>query len=372
MSSLLIGNTDLSLKELLNTDRISVEILPEKKGYIKRHVEYDVHSTRFKSQVVRRYSDFHAFYEVLSWRFPNRILPPLPPQKLSAFVKGTDSNFAESRRKGLVRWLVTISAHPVMSSDPALEFFLSRIVDDLATAIRDQFRSLPDEFVTGPLGYNAFQYQLDCNSTLVENVNKSHVDQLISSLNQIIQTLEKTSHFSHGKKEDFAQVSKDLSTVGHTQGKSPILGFNWAGSKDLMAKITSDLAKIGSAWSELGTEYDLLVLEPFKQLKDVLQGFKELIERNASEKVLNMEFKRNAERVQNLRQNKSAGLVTSPEIRTKIEDRIGQMHVDDYHRRKDFIMSTQSEENQWVYMFMGELFSFKKSRQIEVKSALLC
>ena len=355
MSSLIIGYTDLSLKELLNIDKISVEILPEKKGYIKRHVEYDVHSTRFKSQVVRRYSDFHALYEVLSWRFPNRILPPLPPQKLSAFVKGTDSNFAESRRKGLLRWLVTISAHPVMSPDPALDFFLSRIVDDLATAIRDQFRSLPDEFVTGPLGQNNV-FQLDCNPTQMENVNKSDVDKLITNLNQIIQTLEKTSHFSHGKKEDFVQVSKDLITVGHTQGKSPILGFNWAGSKDLMANITSDLAKIGSAWSELGTEYDLLVLEPFKQLKDVLQGFKDLIERNASEKVLNMEFKRNAERVQNMRQNKSAGLVTSPEIRTKIEDRIGQIHVDDYHRRKDFILSTQSEENRWVFMFMGKLF----------------
>ena len=358
MSSLIIGNTDLSLKELLNIDRISVEILPEKKGYIKRHVEYDVHSSRFKSQVVRRYSDFHAFYEVLSWRFPNRILPPLPPQKLSAFVKGTDSNFAESRRKGLLRWLVTISAHPVMSPDPALEFFLSRIVDDLATAIRDQFRSLPDEFVTGPLGQNPFQ--LDCSSQL-ENVNKVPVESLIKSLDQIIQTLEKTSQFSHGKKEDFVQVSKDLNTVGHTQGKSPVLGFNWAGSKDLMAKITSDLAKIGSAWSELGTEYDLLVLEPFKQLKDVLQGFKELIERNASEKVLNMEFKRNSERVQNMRQNKSAGLVTSPEIRTKIEDRIGEIHVDDYHRRKDFILSTQNEENRLVCMFMGKLFLSPKN-----------
>ena len=41
----------LSLATLLNVDRITIEILPEKKGYIKRHVEYDVHSTRFKSQV---------------------------------------------------------------------------------------------------------------------------------------------------------------------------------------------------------------------------------------------------------------------------------------------------------------------------------
>ena len=32
-----------------------------------------------------------------------------------------------------------------------IQFFLTRIVDDMSTAIRDHFRSLPDEFVTGPL-----------------------------------------------------------------------------------------------------------------------------------------------------------------------------------------------------------------------------
>ena len=56
-----------------------------------------------------------ALFEVLSCRFPNRIVPPLPPQKFTALVRGVDSEFAEERRKGLLRWLRFLSAHPVLS-----------------------------------------------------------------------------------------------------------------------------------------------------------------------------------------------------------------------------------------------------------------
>ena len=37
---------------LLGKYEITVEILPEKKGYIKRHVEYEVYSSQFNSQVL--------------------------------------------------------------------------------------------------------------------------------------------------------------------------------------------------------------------------------------------------------------------------------------------------------------------------------
>ena len=61
-----------------------------------------------------------TFHEILLCRFPNRILPPLPPQTFSALVKGVDSDFAEARRKGLLRWLRILSSHPIVSMDPAL------------------------------------------------------------------------------------------------------------------------------------------------------------------------------------------------------------------------------------------------------------
>ena len=40
---------------------------------------------------------------------------------MAALVKGSDSNFAEERRKGLVRWLKILSIHPIISNDPSFE-----------------------------------------------------------------------------------------------------------------------------------------------------------------------------------------------------------------------------------------------------------
>ena len=64
-----------------------------------------------------------ALFEVLSCRFPNRIVPPLPPQKFTALVRGVDSEFAEERRKGLLRWLKFLSAHPVISKAVSLQVY---------------------------------------------------------------------------------------------------------------------------------------------------------------------------------------------------------------------------------------------------------
>jgi len=46
-----IAEEKVSLSTLLKKDSIKVEILPQKRGYLKKHVEYDVQSARFKSEV---------------------------------------------------------------------------------------------------------------------------------------------------------------------------------------------------------------------------------------------------------------------------------------------------------------------------------
>ena len=41
----------LSLAQLLKTDDLILNILPQKKGYFMKHVEYEIRSTKYKSQV---------------------------------------------------------------------------------------------------------------------------------------------------------------------------------------------------------------------------------------------------------------------------------------------------------------------------------
>ena len=49
MSSMLVEK--LSLAQLLKTDDLILNILPQKKGYFMKHVEYEIRSTKYKSQV---------------------------------------------------------------------------------------------------------------------------------------------------------------------------------------------------------------------------------------------------------------------------------------------------------------------------------
>ena len=61
------------IQDLLRLDDITIEPVSQKKGLIVRHVEYNVKSEKFRSDVVRRYSDFQTLQELLLARFPYRL-----------------------------------------------------------------------------------------------------------------------------------------------------------------------------------------------------------------------------------------------------------------------------------------------------------
>jgi hypothetical protein len=63
-------------------DHISVSIA-EKEGFLFTHVNYMVTSSQRQSSVRRRYSDFYWFWEMLLKRYPFRLIPNLPPKKIS-------------------------------------------------------------------------------------------------------------------------------------------------------------------------------------------------------------------------------------------------------------------------------------------------
>lgn len=58
-----------SLSHGLELDTVKIELVPQKKGIILRHVEYSVKSDGFRSEVTRRYSDFQALGDLLIYRF---------------------------------------------------------------------------------------------------------------------------------------------------------------------------------------------------------------------------------------------------------------------------------------------------------------
>ena len=62
---------------------IKVTLLAEKGGLLFKHLNYGLESSVFRSSVVRRYSDFTWLMDVLTKKYPFRLIPPLPPKKIA-------------------------------------------------------------------------------------------------------------------------------------------------------------------------------------------------------------------------------------------------------------------------------------------------
>lgn len=102
-------------------DLVKVEVMTivEKEGWFLRKYKIQT-SKRPGESVNRRYNDFAWLLDVLHKRYPFRLLPNLPPKRISP-----DGNFLEHRRRTLQRLLTFVVNHPVLKSDGALGVFLS-------------------------------------------------------------------------------------------------------------------------------------------------------------------------------------------------------------------------------------------------------
>lgn len=122
----------------------SVHLLPELGGFLFfRHVLYLI-KTPLCAGVKRRYSDFVSLHDYLLSRYPFRLIPPLPPKRLSlphmnrTQPAGQQDAFLEQRRLALARYTRSIMSHPVMRKDAiVLSFFSSGAVTEVGGAGTD-------------------------------------------------------------------------------------------------------------------------------------------------------------------------------------------------------------------------------------------
>lgn len=129
-----------------------VSIVSKLQGsFLFRHVVYAVEGLYDSRQcrAIRRYSDFVILMEALVKKYPFRLLPPLPPKKLTVdghyFTK--DDSFLEYRRSGLARFINLLLRHPVVGKDELVKAFL--VVDaPLSVAMNAPLNHSQDEFTS--------------------------------------------------------------------------------------------------------------------------------------------------------------------------------------------------------------------------------
>lgn len=106
------------------SDTLVVRLEGEKEGFVFSHHNYSIDKSG--GSVSRRFSDFVWLHDCLMTRYPFRLVPNLPPKRitLSGHSLSTDANFLETRRRGLQRFMNFAINHPILKTDGLVLTFL--------------------------------------------------------------------------------------------------------------------------------------------------------------------------------------------------------------------------------------------------------
>lgn len=266
------------MKLALEKDLIEVELEPEKKGLVLKHREYTVTSRQHKVSVQRRYNDFVSFHEVLLMRYPYRLVPKLPPKKIVA-----NNEFIEGRRRALRRFLNIVSKHPAMSYDPIITYFLTFKGSDVGHKLKEQYKGVPDEFMTNTMAANAKEMVPQDTQGNLSN-SKQQIYTIHRCVEQMRDVIERLAGRSTGNAVDMLNFSKNLSVL--VEDSSPVTSWATGGTKTWVhlqkgfkslvvpfASIAEKCAVHSSKETEEVSDY----LEVFL---DLTTGYKDLIERH--------------------------------------------------------------------------------------------
>jgi len=306
--------TSLSItyQQCCDLDTIQVSLIPEKKGIFLKHVEYDVFSKKHNSTVRRRYNDFVAFHELLQQIYPYRMIPKLPPKNM---MKSSDRQFIEGRRKSLRRFLNIVARHPAMHDSQALQFFLT-YNGEVVNKIKEQFRAMPDEFITNPDAQMA--KELVGNDTAAEFASsKEQLRFVTAHVKQLCEMTGRIADRTKGNAVDMLGFGKELIAIGNDTSVSS----SWAtGGNNVLSELKSSLRSLSVEFSTIaekfalqGTREEEGVVDQLYFLYDLLQAYHDLVERHekgvlrdhhsALKKYGMMKTKRMAATISNMEQN---------------------------------------------------------------------
>ncbi|PVD39364.1 hypothetical protein C0Q70_01994 [Pomacea canaliculata] len=297
-----------SYLDLCSIDTVKVELVPEKKGLILKHVEYEVTSQRFKSTVLRRYSDFFALHELIMTRFPYRILPRLPPKKMM----GANREFIEQRKKCLKRYINILARHPQMHDDKLIKYFLTFTGNDMQHKIKEQFRGIPDEFMTSNMASKAKDLVPMDTQTQLSN-SKDHVRMLYDNVSKMKEIAEHMVVRSTGFATDMLTFGRQLSymSVDATPLTAWATGTNdtWHPLQKGFRRLAVEYATISDKATQEAIDLEDGVVEKLSLFLDILTGYRDLCERH--EKGVLSEHQRAIQKMGQYKKKKMSATVQS-------------------------------------------------------------
>eukprot|EP01035_Chromulina_nebulosa_P024283 gene24283-31577_t len=224
--------------------------------------------------VVRRYNDFTWFHSVLSAQYPGVIMPPLPEKQT---VGRFSSEFVESRRRALEKYLERISKHPELSTSEHYFTFLQ--TDDATLArLKEDFKSSKPALSTTAAKW--IETKVQSISAGGKEIEKSAADVKIVEILQYVNSLEKQMANVTKYSEQLIKRNREISQAMFEFGQS----FTWLGQGEgdvvgegliHLGGAAESLSVITSAHAE---EQVIKLLEPFEEYSRMLSSIKVAIQ----------------------------------------------------------------------------------------------
>ncbi|OZJ06509.1 hypothetical protein BZG36_00632 [Bifiguratus adelaidae] len=262
---------------LLGPDIVTVAVVPEKEGFLFKHVNYVVESQQLNTHAIRRYSDFWWLMEVLVKRYPFRILPSLPPKKLG----GMDDNFLEKRRKGLTRFINFIIRHPVLRQDEVVRTYLREPMD--ITTWRKQYPPvLDEEFLRKNSTLNLEEIEGRIPSDLEDRLAKARkrLQPALEHYANMCYIMERLIKRQEAQATDCIRWSLALNSLSESDRECHVEDcYNCGQIVQGYEQVASHLQRVSSMYDDDATLSSDTVLENLKRHRDLLNAFKEMLDR---------------------------------------------------------------------------------------------
>ncbi|CAO3700975.1 hypothetical protein G6F70_008558 [Rhizopus microsporus] len=265
---------------LSSLDTILLSKVPEKEGnFLFKHVNYQLESEKLGTKVIRRFSDFWWLWEVLLRRYPFRLIPHLPPKRLTA----RSLEFEENRRRGLERFINAVVRHPVLGKDDIVHTFLSHASSLTEWRQQQPPIALDDEFIEHKQNIEELEKMvpIDWNDRVIRMKKRSI--QYIKQYQQMLFIMHRIVKFKKALGTDYIRYSMALTNLAEFDKDCT---FSHCQGCPQLAKSQSSIAKsmqqAGMSLNREAVEMEDLVIEHLIRQKDLFESFKELIERKES------------------------------------------------------------------------------------------
>ncbi|KAL0086753.1 hypothetical protein F4703DRAFT_1735776, partial [Phycomyces blakesleeanus] len=256
-------------------DRVRVDLMEEKEGFLFKHANYKIESEQHNCSVLRRYSDFCWLAEMLLKRYPLRMLPTLPPKQ----VRGKDEVFLERRRKGLERFLGSIVRHPILAKDELVAVFLTES-SALRTWLRSHSPLIEEEFMHQHLSFEEVERRVPDQLDLQLETLRKRLEPLTQLYHTLCSQMERMIRLEEAQAAEFDHYSATLNAMCTLEQACYVpeclpCGFVIHGYES----VSKHMQRAGQIQNDQTLVTRYTTLENLRRQRDLLISFKEMLDR---------------------------------------------------------------------------------------------